>query len=138
MSTASTACICLYGVKIVSQIGILMQWWHQIRSSDTARKNKWDPTRCWREDQEWFISMTFNSFLMVFVMLMIEQPYEMQKLATLRFKMKVEAKKERQPRQLPGKDAEKVADKHFIPAKALATVKPAERRVALIDVEYNS
>ena len=89
LSTASTACIGLYGVKIASQVGILIQRWLQIRSLPKARSEKWDATRCWREEQEWFISMTFNSFLMVFVMLMIEQPYEMQRLATLRFKLKI-------------------------------------------------
>ena len=128
LSAASTACICIYGVKIASQVGILIQRWQQIRSLEKARSERWNATRCWREDQEWFISMTFNSFLMVFVMLLIEQPYQMQKLATLRFKMKVAAKDNRQPRKLPREDAETVAEKQSIPVNALVTVKPAVRR----------
>eukprot|EP01048_Picozoa_sp_COSAG05_P030731 COSAG05_NODE_10840_length_543_cov_1.058559_1_plen_178_part_10 len=44
----------------------------------------------WREDQEWFVAMTFNSYMMLFAFFWLNEPFKMFKKQKKNFDIKVD------------------------------------------------
>lgn len=59
-------CLGLYAVKIVTHGGLVIT-----RMLCNGHAQPSDATSRWRESQEWFVAMTFNSFMMLFPVLFV-------------------------------------------------------------------
>eukprot|EP01047_Picozoa_sp_COSAG01_P026447 COSAG01_NODE_1706_length_9427_cov_51.196934_1_plen_912_part_10 len=80
----------LYVFKVVSHLALVAVRMHRnflAHKTDTQAGGdvKGDAkTRAWYESQEWFVAMTFNSFMMIFVIFAVNNPYTMHRRSTKR------------------------------------------------------
>jgi hypothetical protein len=72
-NVGATVGACLYFTKVVTHMGLVVV---RLCKGDAKK----DLTTRWREDQEWFVSMTFNSFMMLFVHFFIDSPWVMVRI----------------------------------------------------------
>ncbi len=72
-------CLAMYLIKVVSHLLMVRVMWYMLGQDSEALKRKYgnyqwkhDETLLkWRHNQQWFIAVTFNSFMMIFVFLYI-------------------------------------------------------------------
>lgn len=75
----ATVCLIMYIIKVVSHSMVVWSRWHANRQYDKDAGKIGKSTHRWYMDQEWFVSMTFNSFMMLIVMFNVEDAYKMKK-----------------------------------------------------------
>jgi hypothetical protein len=72
-STGATICFVMYSIKVITQLVLVISKWLDNSKYDSGAGKVGKATHRWYKDQEWFVGMTFNSFMMIFVFLFINE-----------------------------------------------------------------